>query len=394
MNHRPWHRFWPDHVARFLEYPRLPTWWLLERNLPRFASRVAVIELDPETLQVRRRLTYEALWRAVRGVGTALGEHDVGAGVRVGMCVPNGVAAVIAAHGTWYTGGEVVPADPSASADELTERLGDGEVTLVIGAAAGTAAAAAEALGVPFVDLEALRAMEATRPGGPGDYRSEDDVAVIVGDGAAAGAILSHRNLVASAIQVGEWYAFAAGAEIALAAIPASRGGRLLGAMNVALSTGATLLAIPSVASGAVARALARHRVTRLFAEPAALVARPEDGAGPDRSAVGFVIEGHDVAETGALIHANPIHRPKPGSIGIPLPDTDARVVDPDSGIDVGPGHPGALLVRGPQVMRARGNLPPQMARALGEGWLVTGDVATMDDEGYFALVGVSICRR
>jgi long-chain acyl-CoA synthetase len=377
-------------VARSREYPRLPAWWLLERNLPRFSSRVAVVELEPETLEERRRLTYEALWRAVRGVGTALGEHDAGAGVRVGWCAPNGVAAVVAAHGTWYTGGEVVPADPSAPAAELTERLGDAEVTLVIGAAAGTAAAAAEALGVPFVDLEALRAMEGTRPGGPGDYRSEDDAAVIVGDGAAAGAMLSHRNLVANAIQVGDWYAFAAGAEVAFAAVPASGSGRLLGAMNVSLSAGATLVTVPRVASGALGRALARHRVTRRFAETTTRIAPPDDGPGPapDHAAVGFVIEGHGVAGTGVLTHANPIDRPKPGSIGMPLPDTDARVVDPDTGVDVVPGHPGALLVRGPQVMRGDAKRPPETAPAMPDGWLATGDVATMDDEGYFAIVG------
>ena len=66
-------------------------------------------------------LTYEQLWRAVRGVGTALREYDLGAGVRVGLCVPNGVAAIVGYYATWYAGGEVVPANPASRESELRE---------------------------------------------------------------------------------------------------------------------------------------------------------------------------------------------------------------------------------------------------------------------------------
>ena len=69
---RPWHAVWPAYVACSLDYPRVPAWWLLERNLPRFAGRVAVRELDQDTLAERRALTYEALVRAARGAATGL----------------------------------------------------------------------------------------------------------------------------------------------------------------------------------------------------------------------------------------------------------------------------------------------------------------------------------
>src|SRR5206468_2743782 len=73
---------------------------------------------------------------------------------------------------------------------------------------------------------------------------------------------------------------------------------------------------------------------------------------------------------------------------GIPLPDTDARIVDLDSGQDVAPGESGELLIRGPQVMRGYWNRPEETAQVLdANGWLRTGDVATMDGEGYFAIV-------
>jgi len=77
----------------------------------------------------------------------------------------------------------------------------------------------------------------------------------------------------------------------------------------------------------------------------------------------------------------------KPGSIGIPLPDTDARIVDLTTGREVETGESGELLVRGPQVMKGYWKRPAATENAMTEGWLRTGDVATMDGEGYFAIV-------
>ena len=82
---RPWHGAWPTHLAHTLEYPTVPAWWLLERNLPRFAPRVAIREVDHATLAEGRTLTYEALWTAVRGAAAGLRGLGVGPGVRVGF---------------------------------------------------------------------------------------------------------------------------------------------------------------------------------------------------------------------------------------------------------------------------------------------------------------------
>jgi len=99
------------------------------------------------------------------------------------------------------------------------------------------------------------------------------------------------------------------------------------------------------------------------------------------------LVEGYGLTETSPLTHANPIERAKPGSIGVPLPDTDARIVDLETGEDVKPGQSGELLIRGPQVMRGYWNRPEATADVLRDGWLGTGDVAVMDEEGYFAIV-------
>src|SRR5262249_31165902 len=98
---RAWHRVWPSHLPHTLDYPREPAWRLLERNLPRFADRVALRELDHQTLAEGRVLTFEALWRAARATATGLRTHGVVRGTRVGYCLPNSAALVIGYYATW-----------------------------------------------------------------------------------------------------------------------------------------------------------------------------------------------------------------------------------------------------------------------------------------------------
>jgi long-chain acyl-CoA synthetase len=79
--------------------------------------------------------------------------------------------------------------------------------------------------------------------------------------------------------------------------------------------------------------------------------------------------------------------RRRPGTIGLPLPDTEARVIDPKTGQDAGIDTPGELIVRGPQVMRGYWNRPEDTALALKDGWLHTGDIAKVDEDGYFTVI-------
>jgi long-chain acyl-CoA synthetase len=413
---RPWDAAWPAHVPRSLDAPDVPAWWLLERNLPRFADRVAIRELDPDTLAERRVLTYEALVRAARGTATGLRAHGVAPGARVGVCLPNGVGLVVGYYATWLAGATVVPVNPLGHDREVESQLADAAVSLVV-TAGGAGRVAAERLKLPRLDADAFRALEALPPLAPGDCRPAEDVAVILytggTTGAPKGAMLTHRNLVVNTLQFAGWYAFGPGEETSLAAIPMYHSGGMSGVMNVPLSAGATVVALPRFGAGAVARAVSRHRVTRLFGVPTMFIALLDDAEGrradyghlracrtnaaplPPSVKAAFdelvgrevLVEGYGLTETSPLTHANPLARPRPGSIGIPLPDTDARIVDLESGCDVPPGAPGELLIRGPQVMRGYWNRPDETARAIEGGWFHTGDVAEMDPDGYFRIV-------
>jgi long-chain acyl-CoA synthetase len=103
----------------------------------------------------------------------------------------------------------------------------------------------------------------------------------------------------------------------------------------------------------------------------------------------GRLVEGYGLSEASPVALANPIYgKRKAGTIGMPLPDTLARVVDPADPARVLPnGEAGELQIRGPQVMLGYHNRPQESAQVLNDGWLLTGDLAVMDDEGYFALV-------
>ncbi|MBI4636995.1 MAG: long-chain fatty acid--CoA ligase [Candidatus Rokubacteria bacterium] len=413
---RPWHRFWPAHVPTSLAYPAAPAWWLLERSVARFGNRVAVRELDPATLAEGRTLTYRALFRAAQGVATGLRERGVSAGTRVGFSLPNSSELIVAYYATWLAGGVAVPANPTARAGELEQQLADAGVSLLVAQAGGPARAVAERLAVDVVETGTLRAMEELPPGAPASS-APDEVAVLLytggTTGAPKGAALTHGNIVANTIQFAEWYAFAPGDETSVCAIPMFHSGGMSGVMNVPLSAAATLLVFGRFNAPSVARAVGRYRATRLFGVPTMFIALLNDPEGrrgeyaslracrtnaaplPPAVKAAFdglvgrevLVEGYGLTESSPLTHANPIGRAKPGSIGMPLPDTDACIVDLETGAALGPGAAGELLVRGPQVMRGYWNRPEETAQAVEDGWLHTGDVAVMDADGYFAIV-------
>jgi long-chain acyl-CoA synthetase len=101
------------------------------------------------------------------------------------------------------------------------------------------------------------------------------------------------------------------------------------------------------------------------------------------------IMEGYGLSEASPVTHLTPAKGlRKPGSIGLPLPDTEARIVDMELGtLPLEPGKIGELVLRGPQVMAGYWNKPDETAGALRNGWLYTGDIASMDEDGYFTIV-------
>jgi long-chain acyl-CoA synthetase len=103
----------------------------------------------------------------------------------------------------------------------------------------------------------------------------------------------------------------------------------------------------------------------------------------------GKLVEGYGLSEAPTATHCNPLQGGgRTGSIGLPFPDTDCRVVSLDDGVTaLGVGEIGELVIKGPNVMRGYHNMPTETANTLREGWLYTGDIARMDDDGFFYIV-------
>jgi long-chain acyl-CoA synthetase len=103
------------------------------------------------------------------------------------------------------------------------------------------------------------------------------------------------------------------------------------------------------------------------------------------------LVEGYGLTESSPVSHVNPLDdraKNRPGSIGIPVPDTESKIVDLDAGMkDLKPGEVGELVIKGPQVMQGYWNKPDETKITLRNGWLYTGDIAKMDEDGYFYIV-------
>jgi long-chain acyl-CoA synthetase len=233
--------------------------------------------------------------------------------------------------------------------------------------------------------------------------------------GVPKGVMLTHRNLVANTMQCRAWMpSLRDGQEVFLGVIPFFHVYGMTACMNLAIATGGSIVLLPRFVTKDVLRAIVRSRATLFMGVQAMYVAinnfpdvRRYDlssiricisGAGPLHAEVqqrfealtgGKVVEGFGLSEASPVTHVTPIFgKRKMGTIGLPLPDTDAKIVDVESGTRELPvGEAGELIVRGPQVMRGYWRRPEESAAVVHDGWLHTGDIATVDDEGYFAIV-------
>ena len=252
----------------------------------------------------------------------------------------------------------------------------------------------------------------------PVEVDPDEDVAVFQYTGGTTGiskaAMLTHSNLVANTVQTRAWtYKSKDAREVVMCVLPFFHVYGMTAAMNVGFYMGSTLILVPRFDVKEVVKLIGKYKVTMFPGVPTIYVAINQyaaqhrvdlssvevciSGGAPlpvevaqefERITGGKVVEGYGLSEASPVTHANPVWgKRKFGSIGLPFPDTDARVVDPETGEDLPVGEVGELVVQGPQVMKGYWNRPKETAQALRNGWLHTGDMAKMDEEGYFYIV-------
>ncbi len=248
-----------------------------------------------------------------------------------------------------------------------------------------------------------------------------DDLALFQYTGGTTGvpkaAMLTHRNLVANAKQVCAWLPDTKyGGEVSLGALPFFHVYGMTVAMNMTMCAGGRLIVVPDPRQvDLILEIIHREKVTLYPGVPAMYIAinhHPRvsqynlkslkaciSGAAPlpvevqtefERITGARLVEGYGLSEASPVTHSNPVYgERKKGSIGVPFPDTEARIVSLDEKREEMPvGESGELAVRGPQVMKGYWNRPDETALVLdSDGWLYTGDIARMDEDGFFYIV-------
>jgi long-chain acyl-CoA synthetase len=264
-------------------------------------------------------------------------------------------------------------------------------------------------------------------PGGdlpPLDVEAAEDVAALVYTGGTTGlskgAMLTHYNLVSNALQTGAWFTdVEEGEEGIMAILPFFHSYGLSAVMNVAIAKAMKLILLPRFELDTALKAIDKEKATLFPGVPRIYIAINQSeeakkydlssiracfsGAAPLPVAVaeqfeaitgGRLVEGYGLTETSPVTHINPIYgKRKFGSIGLPIPDTDCKIVDlDDPEKELPAGQEGELCIAGPQVMKGYWNRPDETADMIrvhkdGMRWLHTGDIATVDEEGYFSIV-------
>ncbi len=240
-----------------------------------------------------------------------------------------------------------------------------------------------------------------------------NDMAVLIYSGGttgvAKGIMLSHRAIVSNAYQIKTW-GHLTPKDRMLAVLPFFHGYGMSVGMNTSILSGMEIVMLPKFDAKDMAKAIHRYKPTVTAAVPTILVALSNlpdidtydfsslkavwVGAAPLTKAIkenfekkteGRAIEGYGLTEAVTAIMANPYKgQHKIGSIGLPFPDVDTKIVSLDGTKDLPPGQPGEIILRSPTMMLGYYKDPEETAKTIKDGWLFTGDIGYMDEDGYF----------
>jgi long-chain acyl-CoA synthetase len=442
---RPWQRHYDYNVPTEIRYPRIPIQDLLGIPANAFPDKSACIFYGTE-------ISFWELRQQVLRMANALGALGVKKGDRVGLHLPTTPQYLIAYYATLSLGAIVVNLNPMYTPDELRLIAGNTGLSTLISfdMVLAPVRALCQSVEIPRVIVtkvtdyikglgqstkqglelesswhhfsELLQGCTDTRR--PRVQANPEDPAQIQFTGGTTGipkgAVLTHGNVVAAALQCALWgtpttQLTSPERRNVLAVLPFFHAYGNIVVMNWALFNCATQILVPRFQIDELMGLLANFKEITFFpAVPTmitAIVNHPKAGEMDLGRKLGllnsgaapmplelidqvkdmgiFFSEGWGMSETTSLGMANPIlGLKKAGSIGIPFPDTDVRIVDVHEGVeDVKPGEPGEILIRSPLIMREYWENPEETAGQLKDGWLHTGDIAVRDEDDYFFIV-------
>lgn len=442
MSRPAWLQHYPADAPQELPLASITLVEMLTRSARRFARRPALYFFG-------KTLSYQELGSIVDQFACGLAVRGIRKGDRVALCLPNSPQAVIAYFGIVKAGGIVVSCNPTYTEHELAAQLRDAGARAIV--VLDMMYQKIQDLDLDLVVVTRItdymttiaRYLYQHRQGRapieiPGrettiafhDFLSSatptasdqlpivtpDDVAVLQytggTTGVSKGAELRHRNLTANIQQLVSWFSPEERVESFLAALPLFHVFGMTVTQNICLAVGGCMVLVPDPRNMPVLLQLLRKREPTVITLVPALVRKLfEHCEATDLSAARFVIcggaalsfellkafrektgqliiEGYGLSEASPVTHCNlPRGLSVKRSIGLPIANTEAKIVDA-GGVEVPVGEIGELWVRGPQVMKGYWNNPVETANVLkADGWLVTGDIARMDQDGFFYVV-------
>lgn len=389
-------------------------------NLASILTESAARNPDHVAIKLDDELSYAMLDGASAHIAGLLSEHGVGPGDRVGIMLPNVPYFPVCYYGTLRAGGVVVPMNVLLKKREVEFYLSDSGAKLLFAweafaddAQAGADAADAECIVVKPGEFEQL--VGAASPVTGVADAADDDTAVILytsgTTGTPKGAELTHSNLKRNCEIADGLFDLGSDAVI-LGALPLFHSFGQTCCMNAAIAAGATLTLIPRFEPAKALEIIQRDRVNVFEGVPtmygAMLHERDRDqydasslrlcasggSAMPVELMRGFeeafgckVLEGYGLSETSPVASFNhPDRERKPGSIGTPVAGVEMKVVD-DEDNDVSQGEVGEIVIRGHNVMKSYWRKPDATDEVMRGGWFHTGDMAKVDEDGYFFIV-------
>jgi long-chain acyl-CoA synthetase len=460
---KPWLNEYDAGVPVTIDYPQLPLHQFLLDAAEKYPNNVAMVYGNVVAplgnALMDTTMSYQQLLRLTQRFAAALQKLGVKKGDRVAVHLPNLPQFVIAYYATLMAGGIVVPCNPQYVPRELKHQFNDSGAKVAItmsltypmvkqiraetqlkhvvvtnvkeyfpGLLRLLFTLATEKKEGHFQDISEdadtfwFQDLLAQAPGQPEPVEvvpSDTGVLMYTGGttGISKGAQLTHRNLVANAIQV-RWWMFDSqeGKEVMMTAVPLFHSYGMTVCMNHTIFLGGRMLLIPNPRIlDHVLKAISKHKPTLFPGVPAMYVSvaghpdvgkydvssiracisgaaglPPEIQDSFEKLTGGKLVEGYGLSEATPVTHCNPIYgKRKEGSwIGVPFPDTESAILDLETGeTELGPGDIGELCVRGPQVMKGYWNMPTETANTLRGGWLHTGDIARMAPDGFHQIV-------
>jgi long-chain acyl-CoA synthetase len=437
-----WLIHYDQRVPPHLSYPRIPLYCLLDETA---AKRPA----SPCANFFGKRLTYRQVKELSDRLAASAHGLGIRKGDRVVVLLPNSPQYLIAYYGLLKAGAVIVPLNPLSAERELEFHLSDSgaETAITVPLFLKKAASLRDKTPLkriicsrisdflPFplnlaqgfqerrlmsgLDVSAVVDFrELLKDAPPADWRPEpvqpDEMAVLIYSGGttgvAKGIMLSHFNLVANAHQVVAWGNLTDEQRI-LAVLPLFHGFGMSVTMNAPVLAGGEIILVPRFKAKDVVKTIQKYKPDFFIGVPTMFVAfsnLPDIqrydlsslkgifvGAAPLTRAIkddfeaktgGRMIEGYGLTESVTAIMANPYHGlHKVGSIGIPFPDVEVKIVSLDDGHDLPPGELGEIILRSPTVMLGYYQNPEETRKTIAQGgWLYTGDIGYVDEDGYF----------